>query len=107
MTGDQMGFTFDPKRRYHAADVDTSAAAAHSVRESAPAMMQRLLDVLRARGPLTRAEVAVAAGVTEYQCSKRLSDLKNADAIFDSGQRRPGPSGREQIIWAARLSGGD
>jgi predicted ArsR family transcriptional regulator len=102
MTGDQMPLAFDPARHQRRSDPNTSAAAARSVRESAPVITRRLLDVLRARGPLTRTEVALAAGITEYQASKRLSDLKNADEILDSGERRVGPSGREQIVWAAR-----
>jgi predicted ArsR family transcriptional regulator len=104
MTGDQIGFEFDPARHQRRSDPDTSAAAAASVRKSAPVITRQLLEVLRARGPLTRTEVALAAGITEYQCSKRLSDLKNAQAIVDSGERRVGPSGREQIVWAARAS---
>ena len=102
MTGEQLGIDFSPAAHARRRDPDTSREAAESVAASVPRLAGRLLDALKLRGPMTRTEVATAVGMSEYQASKRLSDLKNAELIIDSGQRRAGPSGREQIVWAAR-----
>ena len=92
---------FEPRKHHRRRDADTSRDAAHSMQGGAIALAGKLLAALRSAGPMTRTEVAKIVGLSDYQTSKRLSDLKNASLIKDSGERRQGVSGRSQIVWMA------
>lgn len=63
-------------------------------------LAERLLEVIRQR-PSTTEEAAAAAGIGHHPATKRISDLKNVEEIRDSGLRRKGSAGVEQIVWRA------
>lgn len=86
-------------------DPDTSKAAAASIAPAIPEDCRRVLDVVRARpGGVTAWEVRCvlsASGVDRDQncVARRLSDLRDAGLVVDSGTRRPGRSARQLIVW--------
>lgn len=93
---------YDPHEHHRVDDPDTSKAAAHSISPvSADAIMGILLSALKIHGSRTQAELAAWLGLRDAQVWKRLSDLKNRGLIVPSGLTRPGPSGRQQIVWRA------
>jgi predicted transcriptional regulator len=97
----QGEFDFDPvahRRRNHR---KTSHDAAVSMLLTASGMMARILIALRSAGPATRTEISRMTGFSDYQTSKRVSDLANKGLIRDTGKTRAGPSGREQTVWEA------
>jgi hypothetical protein len=98
----QLDF-LSPRPHARRTDPATSHDAARSIHGSAEALTARLYAVLARRGPMTRSELTAAAGqkLSDYQVSKRVSDLKNAKLIVDTGQTRPGPTGRMQTVWRA------
>lgn len=96
---EQLSIDFSAAAHRRRTDPDTSRAAAESMYGAIESILRRLLDAFRDRGPMTRTEISAIVGLTDYQASKRISDLKNAGAIVDAGERRPGPSGRAQIVW--------
>ncbi|NRQ34130.1 ROK family transcriptional regulator [Nonomuraea sp. NN258] len=61
------------------------------------------LDVIRHRGPLSRAALAEATGLTKTTVSKLVSDLLEAGAVTELGAMRDGERGRPGV--AVRLSG--
>jgi predicted ArsR family transcriptional regulator len=96
---EQLSIDFSAAAHRRRSDPDTSRAAARSMVGSVDSLLQRIVQAFRDRGPMTRTEVAAIVGLSDYQASKRISDLKNVAAIVDTGERRPGPSGRAQIVW--------
>ena len=84
-------------------DPDTSHAAGDQLSKSnRETMCGRLLAQIRLR-PLTAEQAAEAAGYAPQDGAwKRVSDLRNAGLVVDSGLRRPGRSGRSQIVWKCR-----
>ena len=77
-------------------DPDTSRHAPTPVRRRT--LATRLLAVIAER-PSTTEEAAAAAGIGHHPATKRISDLKNLEQIVDSGLRRKGSAGVEQIVW--------
>jgi hypothetical protein len=62
-----------------------------------------LLEAIGHERGLIRAELSVRTGLSEYECSKRLSDLKNLGMI-EAGPSRKASGGRSQQTWF--LAGG-
>jgi hypothetical protein len=82
-------------------DPDTSHAAAGTLGSHAETMRVRLLEAIQA-GAKTAEEAADACGYTANNGAwKRVSDLKTAGRVRDTGIRRPGRSGRAQVVWEA------
>lgn len=79
-------------------DPDTSHAAARTV--DPRALAGRLLAAITDR-PSTVEEAAASTGIDRWAASKRVSDLRIGGLVEDSGVRRPGASGRAQIVWQA------
>jgi predicted ArsR family transcriptional regulator len=79
----------------------TACNAAWSEIDAARSREAKVLALVRASGPVGRSadEVANDFGWYLYSSRPRLSQLKARGAIMDSGQRRPGESGRRQIVW--------
>jgi hypothetical protein len=79
-------------------DPDTSHAAEAQLDKTGRQTMQRkLLAVIDKR---TSEEATSVAGYSKADGAwKRVSDLRNAGLIRDSGDRRRGSSGRMQIVW--------
>jgi len=74
----------------------TSEAAGRSLRPGS--LAARILDVVPAEGA-TCAEVEGLVGGSHQSVSARLNELAARGHLVDSGSTRPGPSGRQQIVW--------
>ena len=61
---------------------------------------QRILEILRNRGPSTLFEVAAELNVFDHQISGRFTDLVRGGLIERTGERRPKPeTGCPADIW--------
>lgn len=96
--------TLEPRTHARRSDPDTSRAAARELSDRAT-MMRRLLRAYAVR-PMTAEEAASACGYTaESGAWKRVSDLALHGFIEDTGARRPGHSGRAQMVRQITLEG--
>jgi len=96
----------DPHTHARTTDPDTSSAAARRLSDKRT-MMRRLLRAFEA-GDSTAEEVAARCGYTAADGAwKRVSDLRNAGWVEDTGHRRPGSSGRQQMVLAITDAGRD
>ena len=93
---------FAPRAR--ATDPLTSFQAADRMVEGAKYHRYRILGHLRRIAPATatKDEAGHATGLDDVQAARRLSELKDAGLIEDSGERRPSKSGNSCIAWRAR-----
>lgn len=82
---------------------DTSEEAAESMRESAPTLRAKALDVLRACGPLTADEIAKKLGKTVLAIRPRITELNKMGHIEATGYRRKNASGRQAAVWRIKL----
>lgn len=87
-------------------DPDTSKEAADSMRSVLNFECHQVLEVVKAFGPggITAYGVSMALaarGIHRQQncVARRLSDLRDAGFIEDSGERRPGSSNRLLTVW--------
>jgi hypothetical protein len=88
----------EPRAHARTADPDTSHAAAHRL-SNKQTMLRNLLTVLGSRGPSTSDELVTGCGYTaESGAWKRVSDLVRLGYAEDTDERRPGRSGREQVV---------
>ena len=86
--------TRHPARRV---DPDTSHESAHAIRDTLGERQSSVFAfVARHPAGVIAAEVDEACGRGSW---KRLSELRDAGLILDSGERRVAPSGRRQIVW--------
>ncbi len=84
------------------AALDTSQDAAESMRESAPTLRAKALDVLRRRNGMTADEVADSLGKSVLAIRPRVTELFKLGLIEDSGYRRANASGRMAVVWRTR-----
>jgi len=89
----------DPGSR--AGSPETSPEAAESVAEAARTREAKALVLIRmtGRSGCTADEVADTFEWERYSSRPRLSTLKARGEIVDSGLRRKGASGRNQVVW--------
>jgi DNA-binding transcriptional ArsR family regulator len=82
-------------------DPVTSHEAAGSVRGEISAKLQLLVVRLVTLHPagLICSEMVALSGLEWNTISPRLKPLRRLGLIHDSGKKRPGPSGRRQIVW--------
>ena len=81
-------------------DPQTSHDAAASMREPSKGLRAELLAAYRSRpAGLTMDEAAAIAGIPTWGASKRISELRAAGLIVDSGEVRAGASGRMQTVY--------
>jgi hypothetical protein len=88
-----------PARTY---DPITSHIAAAGTKNFAPEHRQRILDALKTmpNNEGTFAEIARAAGLTESQVWKRLSELERKDLIIHNSRVKYEPGSRyPRAIW--------
>jgi hypothetical protein len=78
---------------------DTSQDAGESMRESAPTLRGKALDVLRLDGAATADEIAAKLGQTVLAIRPRITELNKMQLIQDSGSRRANTSGRMAVVW--------
>ncbi len=90
-------------------DPDTSHAAAEAAGSKRQlGIAARLYRAFADAYPfgLTADEAARRAGFTRADGAwKRCSDLKRQRAVYDTGQRRPGESGRDQAVLRLVVKG--
>ncbi len=86
---------------YRSSAPETSREAAEHIAPIAGAIRAKVLDVVTARRSYgsTGDEVAVALDLHVTQVRSRLSELRAAGKIVDSGRRREGASGRRGSVW--------
>ncbi len=102
---EQLDMIFNPRKHSRRSDPSTSKDAAETMTHAAPSLCDRILLALKTFGSMTQTEIADVmrrryhVNVDRQQVNKRTADLKNAGKIEASGETRPGPSGREQIVW--------
>lgn len=97
---------FDDQLRVRASDPDTSRAAAESIRPALGAECSRVLAAVESRGHIgatafevTRSLEGVGVERDQNCVARRLTDLRDAGLVRDTGMRRPGKSNRGLIVW--------
>lgn len=81
---------------------DTSAAAADAVATKAKPLREQAFDLLMAEpAGLTADEIAERLGRHYGSIRPRLTELRDAGRVTDSGLRRSTAMGAMQIVWAA------
>ena len=84
-------------------DPDTSHAAAAHASLRAGSHKATILDTMSQNPhPMTFEQIASLSGLSESQCWKRLSDLRDAQLIVDSGMRVKTKSGTQAIQWTLK-----
>jgi predicted Rossmann fold nucleotide-binding protein DprA/Smf involved in DNA uptake len=78
----------------------TSKLAADSIRERAPTLRERVLDVLQTQ-PLTADQVALCLGQSILSIRPRLSELLRLGKIVETSERRRNQSGKLATVWRA------
>lgn len=81
--------------------VDTSEAAAFSMRGPAPILRLRVCAAIAEAGRdgLTADEAADALALSVLAVRPRVTELSKAGTIADSGKRRRNASGRAAAVW--------
>ncbi len=85
----------------HVANSETSQAAAADIKRSAITLRGLVLDLLRAKGPLTDEEIQEALSMNPSTQRPRRVELVQKGFAVDSGQTKPTRSGRRAVLWAA------
>lgn len=78
-------------------DTDTSREAAERV--DAGTLRGKVLDAIRAHGPLTADETADRLRLDKLSIRPRCTELRELGKLEDSGVRRLNASGRRAIVW--------
>lgn len=78
----------------------TSKDAADSMREKAPSLRQKVLEVLFHQD-LTADECAAEIGKSLLSVRPRLTELLRLGKIFDTGATRANESGKQATVWRA------
>jgi hypothetical protein len=84
-------------------DPDTSTEAAESLSERAlGARCQELYELIATfQAGLTTHDLVGITGYDRGNTARRITDLKQAGWIVDSGRRRRSTTGRRSIVWTA------
>lgn len=83
-------------------DPDTSHAAARDAAPNAQTNRALALRLLRDHpNGLTDFELAALTGLQQTSIGKRRGELRDAGLVYDTGERRPSPSGSKAIVWGA------
>lgn len=76
---------------------DTSRQAAETI--DAGTLRAKVLQTIRAHGPMTADECADHLRLSILSIRPRLSELRNLGKLRDTGERRPNVSGRSAVVW--------
>lgn len=98
-----MTADLDPRTHAKRGDPDTSHAAAARLGSKTTVLAQILGTYLE--HDRTAQEASAVAGFSYQQGAKRVSDLLNQGLITDTGRRRVGTFGREQMVCAITRAG--
>lgn len=96
-------FTDEFKAHARGSDPQTSHNAANGIQEKLPRLESLVLKAItscQSKG-MNSYEIELATGLPNETCTPRLAPLRRKGLIFDSGIKRPGKSGRNQIVWVA------
>jgi hypothetical protein len=86
--------------RVRSSDPDTSQEAADSLDPRAlGARCQELFHLIDHYGGLTTHQLVAITGYDRGNTARRITDLRQAGWIVDSGRRALGPTGRRSIVW--------
>jgi hypothetical protein len=82
---------------------DTSEGAAESMDQHAGRLRERVYELIEMAGQVGRTcdELEAATGLVHQTCSARVTELKHAGRIVDSGLRRRTRTGRGATVWTA------
>jgi biotin operon repressor len=100
----QMGrFAGEFKAFAKRSDPETSHVAAKKIKKDLPKLEHLVLQSIRQSGDrgMTGDELAEDTNIFRHTCCPRLAPLKRKGLIVDSGERRPGNTGKKQIVWRA------
>lgn len=78
---------------------DTSLDAAERIEPSTATYRALCMDALRRRGPMTADEVAEHLGTSVLTIRPRMTELRQAGRIRDTGARRANVSGRMAAVF--------
>lgn len=86
---------------------ETSRMAADWIAPLASSIRARVLSVISDAGPRGAIgdDVAEHLDLLVYQVRARISELRAAGLIADSGRRRDGVSGRSGVVWVLKVYG--
>jgi hypothetical protein len=92
-----------PETPGYVAGSDTSQAAAESIAETVTGKRLTVLNAVKAHplSGLTCDELQSITGFLHQTCSARVTELKLANLIFDTGTRRKTRTGRSAVVWTA------
>jgi len=85
----------------HIANPETSHEAAESMRQAAPSVRQRIMQVIKDSGlhGATDDEIEQITGLRHQTASAARRSLSKVGHVVDSGERRKTSSGRNAIVW--------
>ncbi len=94
---------FDFKAYARGTDPETSHQAAEGITPHLAVLESKVLKPIISSGEkgMNSYEVELATGLPNESCTPRFAPLRRKKFIFDSGMRRPGKTGRNQIVWKA------
>jgi len=81
---------------------DTSHAALQQIKPHRSHLQRIVLDAIERMGGATCDAVEGRTGMSHQSCSARFTELRNAGAIYDSGERSLTRSGRSATVWRVR-----
>jgi predicted ArsR family transcriptional regulator len=85
-------------------DLDTAQSSAARAETMAQRQAAAIYTCLQVYGPQTSDQIAQHINLLPHQVIKRVSDLRNADAIVDTGERRRTRTGRPAAVWKIKPS---
>lgn len=88
------------KTHAHADDIDTSHIAAERAGGLAGRHRNLVQRALKDHGPQTAENISRRVGLDTLQVMKRISDLRDAGIVIDSGERGRTRAGRPCAVWA-------
>lgn len=94
-------FTYSPKRHHHRRGTATEREAAREAQRFATGHAAQVLAAFRNHGPATATEIAARLKMDLYQVRRRITDLKHAHLLLETGQHGRTESGRRELQYRA------
>lgn len=102
-TPEYAALSLDVKRLSRSTDAQTSHAAAERVAEFSGKHAAAIFAWLKdhpAGG--TAHEIAKGTGIDAVAVSRRIKGLRDTAGVYDSGETRATPTGRQATVWRVR-----
>ena len=92
------------KARSRDTDMETSHEAAEGITRKLPRLETLVLQAIASCGDkgMNSYEIEIATHLPNETCTPRLAPLRRKGFIADSGIKRPGKTGKNQIVWVAK-----